>query len=82
VSQLKIFGAIQGNDLALVDNCHPLTNLVCLFHVVSRKKDGHTLPSQVDNNLTNLSGYTRIQPSGGLIEKQNRRLVEQGAGNQ
>jgi hypothetical protein len=80
-AQRRVFelsGATGGDDPPLVDE-HNAVAIFGLIHVMRRHQDGDTVGGEVMNQIPEAAAGDRIDAGGRLIQKQDRRVVENGA---
>ncbi len=70
--------AVQGNDLAVVEQGHGVA-MIGLLHIVGRHKDRHALARQLEDQVPESTAGDGIHAGGRFIQKQNARLMLYGA---
>ncbi len=71
-------GGIQGNDLAMVDDRHPVTQALGFFHEMGGQEDGLALCLDLLNLVPHRPPGLRVQPGGQLIQEEDLRVIDHG----
>src|SRR5437867_9326878 len=71
---------VERQQRTLVDDAHPVAQTLGLLHVVRGVEDGPTLASQCLDVVEDRVARLRIDAHGGLVEQQQRRVVDHGHG--
>ena len=69
-------GAV-GDDPALVQDRDPVGELLRLVQVLRGEQDGHPLSGQVLDGLPDLQASLRVEPGGGFVQVDHRRVADQ-----
>ena len=74
--------AIRSYYAAVIDNCHPVAELLGLLHIMGSQENGHgiTLP-ELQNKIPDNSARLRIETGGRFVEEKDLRFVDQYSGN-
>ncbi len=75
---LQFVRRAQRNQFAAIDQPEPVA-VFRLVHVMGRDEDRDALARQFVNQIPELAAADRIDAGGGLVEKHDRRLVQNGA---
>ena len=78
---LELGRRVEGEDLAVVHDRHPVAQLVGLLHVVRRQHDGLALAVEAFEQLPQRQPTLGVEPGSGLVEEEHRRPVEDGTGH-
>src|ERR1700726_2162803 len=71
-------GRIDRDQLAIVDDGHPVTHRLRLFHGVGRQEDAAANVTQPFDPIPQLTASLRVQAGGGLVEEHEWRAVNGG----
>ena len=75
------FGRLAGHDLAAVDDRDLIAELLGFFQIVGGQDDRYTQLVQTGDVLPELAAQLDVDAGGGLIQDQNRRLMDHGLGH-
>ena len=71
----------QGDHLAVIDDRHPVAQPLGLVHVVRRQQDGPALGAEAADDVPELPARLRVEAGRRLVEEQQLRVADQGAGH-
>src|SRR6266436_9219407 len=71
-------GRAVGNELAVI-NIGYVAAALGFVHVVSGDEEGDAMTGKLEQEIPELAARDRIDARGGLVEKEERRLVQHGA---
>src|SRR6267143_5378005 len=74
----KRIGRAVGDELAVVD-IGDMAAALGFVHVVSGDEEGDAMTGKLEEEIPELAARDRIDARGGLVEKEERRLVQHGA---
>ena len=63
-----------------VEDRHPVAEPLCLLEPVGGEKDGDAAVAQPVDQVVHLPARHRVEPGGGLVEEEDRRIAEEHAG--
>ena len=69
---------VQGEDLAVIHDRHPVTELVGFFHVVGRQHDGLPLGVEVTQEIPQGQTALWVKSCCRLVEEEDGRSVKDG----
>ena len=70
-----------GHDAAGRQDRNPISELLSFLHVVSGQEHGFAEIAQAPDHVPGLAAGKRIEPRGGLIEKEQIRVTNQSKGD-
>src|SRR3989304_5380338 len=73
-------GRTESDHLAAVDDRHPVTESLRLFHVVSGQQQRAPSPAQALDDLPDLAPRLGVEAGRGRVEKEQLRIADQRAG--
>src|SRR5438105_10138114 len=74
-------GGLHRKDLAVVHDGHPIAERLGLVHVMSGEHNRPSLGTDRVRQLPQVASRLRIESSGGFIEKEDLRLIDERGGN-
>src|SRR2546427_389882 len=74
-------GGILSHDPAMIHDRHAVAELLRLFHIVRGEDDRPALPAERSDALPEGAPGLRIQPGGGLVQKDNPRVIDERHGD-
>src|ERR1700681_324859 len=77
----KVGRSAFGDDLAVIDDGEAVAEAFGLVHVVSGEEDGPTFFLEDADDVPELATALGIESSGGLVEKKDARIADQGSGD-
>ena len=77
----QIVHAREGDDLAALEHGHATAQRLGLFQVVRGQQHGVALLVELGDKLPQRLAQLHIDPGGGLVQHDHRRLVDQGLGH-
>src|SRR5438445_10359085 len=72
---------VVSSQPAAMQHCNNISNCDCFVKAVRREDHGRALISQLADQVPKASRRSRIEAARWLIEQNDRRLFDQGAGN-
>jgi hypothetical protein len=69
-----------GQKQRRVQDGYPVAEPLGFLQPVGGEEDGHAALAQRGDELVYLTGRDRVEPGGGLVEEQHRRVVQQCPG--
>ena len=78
---LELDRRTQREQLAVVDDREPVTQLIGLFHVVRREEDGLAVGVQLAEDLPEGDATLRVEAGGRLVEEEDRGPVHDRPGH-
>ena len=73
----QVLRGIQSNDSSPIYDGHPVTQPLCLLHIVSSEKDGLASVAYITDQIPHHPATPRVQASSQLIQKDQLRIVDQ-----
>jgi len=71
----------EGDEPPLVDDAHPVGQLLGLFHIMGGIEDGHALPAQLLHHVEDAAAALGVDAHRRLVHEQQLRPVEQPGGD-
>src|SRR5947208_8669958 len=65
----------------VIDDCDAIAKTLCFFHVVRRQHDRPALVLKLRDQVPELPARLRIEPGGGLVQKEEMRVPDESAGH-
>ena len=78
--RLQLVGGAAGDDPAVVDDGDAVGQLVGLFQVLGGEQEGRALAHPVADDLPHAEPAARVEPGRRLVEEEQARPADQGAG--
>ena len=69
------------NDLPVIDDGEAVAQTLRFIHIMRGEQDGAVAPLELPHDVPELTAALRIEPGGGLVEKQNSRIGHQRCRN-
>ena len=74
-------GRVQGDDAAPIHHGYPVAQDFRLLHIMGGQHDGAALGFPFQRQFPHPAPRLRIQPGGGFVQKDDRRVVDQRGGD-